>query len=685
MKKLNFFQKFRELKQTEAKALAQQEQLQGIADHMPGVLFRFDALHSGKYEIPYMSEGATALLEICCHSPSFFTDLLAGVHPEDRESFLISIENAVRRVCPWHFEGRYVRPSGGTLWFSGASSPRVYPDRTVFHGIMLDITERRQTEDQLKKSEYHYRILAENVIDVIWACDLNLNMTYASPSVYLQQGYTPEEILKVGAQDRFPLRSLEILQKIQAEEMEKEKDPQSAKNRTIRIEVEAYKKDGSIYWAEFVLTFMRDEKGNAIGYQGVTRDITERKRTEEDLMLAKEQAEAAAHAKGEFLANMSHEIRTPMNGVLGMTGLLLDTELDETQSRYARTIESSARSLLGILNDILDFSKIKAGKLELEIIDFNLESLLKDFSDSITLRAQKKGLEFLYGIDLDVPFLLKGDPGRLRQILTNLAGNAVKFTEKGEVVIRVSLEKREGDGVWLRFKVQDTGMGIAEDKLSLLFEKFSQADASITRRFGGTGLGLAISRQLAGMMDGEMGVESLEGSGSTFWFTARFGLVEEESRIQSQARAKQNTLADLPLFSGRVLVTEDDVTNQAVAMGILKKLGLRADVAANGLEAIHALKTLPYDLVLMDVMMPEMDGIEATRCIRGMEAEGKDLYGETSCSKRKGRIPIIAMTAGAMERDRARCLNAGMDGYIPKPVEPEELARVFGEWLASPA
>jgi CheY-like chemotaxis protein len=359
--------------------------------------------------------------------------------------------------------------------------------------------------------------------------------------------------------------------------------------------------------------------------------------------------------------------------------------------------------LLGIINDILDFSKIEAKKLDLELLDFNLSAILNDFTAALTVQAAQKGLEIICRTDPDVPVLLRGDPGRLRQILTNLAGNAIKFTHHGCITIHVQLIENIEDDVLLRFGVKDTGIGIPENKMDMIFANFTQADASTTRRYGGTGLGLAISKQLAELMGGRMGVDSEIGKGSEFWFTVRFkkqkastleeichpeaarhdrqaGLMEEDSTTtKADSSNAMNTFVG---SNARILVAEDNITNQQVAMGILKKLGLRADAVANGAEVIDAIKNLPYNLILMDVQMPVMDGLEATRRIREMETKRAALSGTTTdSSSKRSYIPIIAMTAHAMQGDREKCLAAGMNDYLSKPVSPQDLVKHLKKWL----
>ncbi len=741
--------------------------------------------------------------------------LMAYIHPDDRNRVDRALEQAyAEKVFP-NIDYRIIRPNGTERTVQANGRVVVDDSGRILRivGTLQDITERKQVDEQLRQSEEKYRTILERIEDGYFEVDLKGNYLFVNDSFGRISGRSANEMLGANFKKFFDPVLIQLLYDTYTN-IYKTGEPLKG------FEYEVTRGDGTKVFVEESVSLKRNATGQPIGFMGIRRDCTERKQIEAQLVVARDAALESTRLKSEFLANMSHEIRTPMNGVIGMTGLLLDTALTDEQRDYTETINASADSLMRVINDILDFSKIEAGKLRFETLDFDLLPEVESPVELLAERAHVKGIEIASLIESDVPLALRGDAGRLRQVITNLIGNAVKFTEAGEVLLRVSQVSNSATQAMLRFAVSDTGVGISEEAQRRLFRAFVQADGSTTRRYGGTGLGLAISKQLVELMGGEIGIESKVGGGSTFWFTARFEkqpagrvrtrptkanlegvrvLVVDDNEtnrrvVQHQidswgmqstcaasgaeallvlrseaaagrpyglaildmqmpemdgmllARTIKNDAAinstrllmltslgqrddcetlrragiarclgkpvkqaqlfdalaitmadetDVPRLSmpvhitkpgpeavlseqaarfgattqTRILVAEDNVVNQKVALIQLQNLGYTVDVVANGREALEALTRVPYPIVLMDCQMPEVDGCEATAEIRRRE-EGLS-----------SRTVIIAMTAHALEGEREKCLKAGMDDYLSKPVKSDVLRLKLEQWI----
>ncbi len=613
------------------------------------------------------------------------------------ESFK-SMWKALKQGISWKGELYNQRKDGSNYIEFAQITPLHQSDGSISHYVAVkeDITEKKQLSQELSlhrhhleelvvertkelhEAEFKYKTVADFTYEWETWLDNEGQWLYCSPSCERITGYKPANYIQQ------PNLFLDIIvaedkQKVN-EHLNNNEADELVHNLIFRIQ----RKDGKFRWIEHICQCVFDQQGNKIGRRASNRDISDRKRAEQAIITARNDADKANIAKSDFLANMSHEIRTPMNAILGFTHLLLQEKLAPRHTKQLCKISDATKHLLSIINDILDISKIEAGKLTLEQTDFHLHSIFDHIQSMLHEKVKAKGLSI--NVDFDaVPNWLSGDPTRIRQALLNFTSNAIKFSEHGSISIRAKKLTDNNDEFLVLFEVEDTGIGIEPKKIAGLFKAFEQADTSITRSYGGTGLGLAISLRLAQLMGGSAGAESTLGEGSRFWFTAKLrpGQSHETDTIPASINSELN-LEETLQANHHILLVEDNAINCEVAIRLLSKTGLHIDTAENGLIAVEKAHSNTYDLILMDLQMPEMDGLEATRLIREMEPSTKDSSSSSSTTLINNQnTPILAMTANIFEEDRQACKQAGMNDFVAKPIDPQTLYMVLSKWLGN--
>lgn len=582
-------------------------------------------------------------------------DALDFFHPDDGETIRRMVVRGLETGDGFHTRARLIRADGEERLVETRADTERGPDGKVvsMFGVFQDVTEAEAATRRMAESEQRHRMLADRATDIIITYGVDGLVTYVSPSIERVSGHLPREVIGRPVTD---LIHPEDVPGLAASFREFVKAPPEWSQRGVTYR--GLVKDGGTRWFEARTSIIRDDEGRVVEFQDLVRDVTDTKRLEEALIEARDRAEAGARAKSEFLANMSHELRTPLTSVIGFSGLLQQSAaLPETERRYADRIGTASEALLGVINDILDYSKLEAGAVEMEARAFDPRTLAQAAVAMVEGQCEVKGLAMAVVLDPDLPPALTGDEGRLRQVMLNFLANAAKFTAKGCVTLETSWT-----GERLRIAVTDTGIGIAEEKIDTLFERFSQADNSTTRVYGGTGLGLSISRRLVEMMGGEIGAHSRIGEGSTFWFEVPLTPAEA---LASDDEANGAAASPDGL---RILMADDAAANRELVVAILGGMGVALETVEDGARAVEAARGGGYDLILMDVHMPVMDGLDATRAIRALDGEA-------------GRVPIVALTANVQPEQVLRCQEAGMDDHVGKPIQVAELLRVIAARL----
>lgn len=584
-------------------------------------------------------------------------DAVGFYHPDDQQAVRDCCAKAIETGEAGEFQLRLMRADGQERIVISQFRPERGPDgtTTALYGVFQDVTERVQAEEAIKASEARYRLLADNSTDIIAIYGIDGVFRYLSPAIEGPMGYRPDELVGQPCGDFMHPEDVDRVQTLFADYARSGPETQSP-----RVPYRGVRKDGSFVWLEAHPRLIRNAKGQPIEFQDVVRDITATKALEEALIGARDVAEAGARAKSEFLANMSHELRTPLTSVIGFSGLLKCSQnLPDTERRFADRIATSSEALLSVINDILDYSKLEADAVGLDPMPFDPRVMAEGATGIVEAQCVAKGLALDVEVEPGMPEALVGDEGRLRQVMLNFLSNAMKFTRQGRVLMKMGW----ADGR-LRIAVTDSGIGIAPDKIDALFDRFTQADASTTRVYGGTGLGLAISRRLIELMGGEIGADSRPGHGSTFWLEVPL------DAARTSATADMKTLAEIPAGS-RILMADDAAPNRELVRAMLGGWEIVLETVDDGAAAVEAAASGGYDLILMDVHMPVMDGLNATRAIRAMS-------GQVS------RTPILALTANVQPEQVAACLAAGMDGHVGKPIQVGDLMAAIANHSTPP-